>query len=148
MGPSRARRCFPKAEKRAGLHLVLFRKLFSAVMTMFLWRWNVECGIAIEETNWFQGKADHLRWHHWPILGPHNMVGPEGIPDHHVTIHQRTILRRIHRQPSTSLLLVRIVSRRVALLRIIGRHPQMVSDKAPALPLWRSLMKEWERISS
>src|SRR5262249_36199769 len=68
--------------------------------------------------------------------------------DDHIALHQRAILLHICRESSTARLLIWIIASGIALLRIVCSHPQVISDEAAALPLWRPFMEEREGIAS
>ena len=98
-------------------------------------RWYVQRGVAIEEALRLQMETNRLYRHNRPILGTHDMVRAEGVPDHQVRLFQRPILLDVGRKLVAPLLLVRVVSSRVALRRVVGRHPEMSVCEASALPL-------------
>src|SRR5215467_11178407 len=103
-------------------------------VTMLGW-WDIEGRIAVEEAGRLQRKTGRLNRHHRPIFGSDNMVGSEGIPHHNVRIVERTVLLRIARETIATGRLVRVVSRCVALYRIVGSNPHMKTCESAALPL-------------
>lgn len=115
-------------------------------VTVFHVRWYVQRGVAVEKTHGLQMKTDRFHRHDGPILGTHNVVGAEGVPDYQVRLFQGPILFDVGRKPVAPLLLVRVVSSRIALRRVVGRDPEMRTCEATPLPLWRSFREEGKRV--
>src|SRR5713101_6553244 len=68
---------------------------------------NIQPRITIEEANRLQTKADGRDRHNWPVLGPHHVMRPERVPDHHIGIHDRAIVARVPRPAGAASMLVR-----------------------------------------
>ncbi len=105
-------------------------------------RRNIEPRIAIEEANRLEAEADGRDRHDRPVLGPHHVMRPEGVPDHHVGIHDRAIVARVRRQACAAGMLVRVIAGGVSLARTIRRYPQMPGGERATLQNARAFARE------
>src|SRR6266478_1698900 len=104
-------------------------------MLAVLRRWHIKSRAAVEKARRLQREANHLHRHDRPILGPSDMIGSKGIPDNEISVFQGTILLHVDWEPIVASLLIWIISGGIALSRIVCRDPEVLSDKASALPL-------------
>src|SRR5262245_1124973 len=91
---------------------------------------HVERGIPVEEAHGLEHEPDARDRHHRPVLGPDDVMSPEGVPEDHVRVRQRRVVPDVGWQPGTPGMLVRIVAGGVPLTRVVAGHPEVPRDEA------------------
>ena len=122
-----------------GTMRMILRSVFHVMFTVIRLR-HVEPWIAVEEAPRLQAESCSLHRHHRPVLGSHDVVHPDRVPEHDVGLLQRTIRRNPTRHPLSRLTLRREVASGVALRRLICRHPELLPSKRRPLSDQRLLI--------
>jgi hypothetical protein len=91
---------------------------------------QIDRGVAIEEVERPQVERVPQRRHHRQILGPHEVMQADVGPHHEILLADRPILLDPRGQPGAiARIAAGIVARRVAFLRIVTRHPEVVVEE-------------------
>ena len=95
--------------------------------------WNIKRRVALEEVEGPELKLVPGRRKHGPVFRPDNMMKPKRVPEHNVGILDGSIGAGPGRQAVTAFALIRIRSRRIALLWIIWCHPKVIIGETGTL---------------
>ena len=95
--------------------------------------WNIKRRVALEEVEGPELKLAPSRRKHGPVFRPDDVMKPKRVPEHDVIILDRSIGAGPGRQAVTAFALIRIRSRRIALLWIIRCHPKVKIGETSAL---------------
>src|SRR5579875_2388016 len=116
------------------LLVCLFRRTAVAMLRGGRW-WHVQRGIGCEETMRTQHEPILRAWHYRPFLNTRRVMHANKIPDDNTCIIDRAIRRRPAWQTITARILIRIRTRRIALLRCVGCHPQVVAGETSSFQI-------------
>src|SRR3989442_515865 len=112
---------------------VLTRTPLSTVVRVRTGWGHVEGGVPLEEPHGLEREPDGCNRHHRPVLRPRYVVMAERIPDNDVPIIDRAVGARPLRQAGAAGMQIGVLTGRVALVRLIRRHPQVFADEACTL---------------
>ena len=80
---------------------------------------HVERGVTVEEARGLEHEADRGHRHHRPVLGPHDVMRAERVPEHTSVSSSGASCRTSGRQARPARVLVRILARGIALARVV-----------------------------
>src|SRR5262249_62062207 len=91
-----------------------------------LGRGDVERGVLVEEPEGLELEADVMDGHHGPVLRSREVVKTERVPEDDVLVLDRPPLLDPAWQPVAARVLVGVLARRIALVRCVRRHPDVL----------------------
>ena len=86
-----------------------------------------------EESDRLEMETYPLNRHDRPIFDPRNVVRSEGVPEHDVSVLERTISRRPLWKSGSAFMLEGVIARWILFSLIIRRNPQVAVHEASAL---------------
>src|SRR5438105_11120553 len=90
------------------------------------WRRHIQGWIAIKEANGLKHEPNIAHRHHRPVLQPSNVSDPQGVPEDHVCVLDTPVGLTPCGQTCTTGVLVGILPRGKAFLRVIGSDPEIL----------------------
>src|SRR5215472_1205872 len=108
------------------------RSVMAVWMLALLADGHVEPRVAVEEAERLELEPDVHDRHHRPVLGPHDVVGAEDVPDDQVRVLQVPVGGHVSRQAVSARVLVGVVAGREVLIPVIRRDPEVPGGEARA----------------